>query len=180
MHLTVCGMDPGKSNFAYSIVKVAFEEPFRYKVVTTGMVENVVFDLTKGVRQQSKLFKREAWKILKTHQVDVLVAERYQNRGRMRGNTIELVNYMLGVLDQARTQDYVVITASQWKNAFNRFYCLKDFYGEVELVEHRIDATLIALYGAYQYLDVQAKQFSFLDTTKSVQTLRERIGKTNG
>lgn len=178
MHITLVGLDPGKNNFGFSVVKVKFEPPFRYKVVTTGLVENVVYDLTKGIRFQSRPFKKEVSSLLRSNGADVLIAERYQNRGRMMGNTIELVNYMLGVMDSLRVQDYVVITASQWKNAFNRHYDLKEFYKEIPLVPHRVDATLIALYGAHQYLDESSKQFDFLSDDKSVQTLRDRISAT--
>jgi len=178
MHLTILGADPGKNNFGYSIVKVKFEPPFRYQIAKTGLVKNVVYDLTKGVRAQSKAFRKEVGSILKEYEVDVLIAERYQNRGRMMGNTIELVNYMLGVMDSLRTQDFVLITASQWKNAFNRHYDLKEFYKEIPMIPHRIDAALIAIYGSYQYLDNQAKQYDFL-SKKGLATLRKRIEATN-
>ena len=180
MHLNVAGFDPGKNNFGYSIVKVAFDEPFRYKVVTTGLIKEVVFDLTKGVRYQARPFKREVRALLKQYDVDVVMAERYQNRGRMLGNTLELVNFMLGVMESLPVQDYVLVTASQWKNAFNRHQDLKDFYTRVPLVPHRVDAALIALYGSYQYLNFQAKQFDFLCDEKSTTNLVNRIGNAHG
>lgn len=176
--MTLLGLDPGKNWFGYSVVKVKFDPPFRYKVVTTGLVENVVYDLTKGIRFQSRSFKREISGLLRSHGADILIAERYQNRGRMMGATIELVNYMLGVMDSLRVQDYVVITAAQWKNAFNKHYDLKEFYRELPLVPHRVDATLIALYGAHQYIDEASKQFDFLSDAQSIQTLRDRISAT--
>lgn len=179
MHMTLMGNDPGTGNNAYSIVRVKFRPPFRYQVLNTGLLQNVVYDLTGGIRSQSRPFKKEVSGIIKQYGVDVLVAERYQNRGMQRGNTIELVNFMLGALDSLRVQDYVVITPAQWKNAFNKFYDLKEFYREIKMVPHRIDATLIALYGAYQYLDVKTSQFDFLNTKKGLATLRQRIEATN-
>lgn len=160
--ITILGLDPGKNNFAYAVTQVKLGLPFKYRFRETGMIENPVTDLTGSLINQKQAFKAEVQGIINEHGVDIIVAERFQNRGRMGGATGELVSFMLGVLSEFDVADLMLVTAAQWKNAFNRVQDLKALYAESDLVAHRIDAANISLYGACVYLE--EKPFSFLAT----------------
>ncbi len=159
-YITIAGSDPGKNNSALSIVRVPLAEPHRYKVVMTGMVKHVITDLTTSPMQQALAYRREMLKVVREYDVDVFIVERFQNRGRFSGNTGELVSMMIGMLFGLPVLDVMVITAAQWKNAFNRVGDLNQLYQDSSLVAHRVDAASIALYGASQYLGGQS--FGFL------------------
>jgi hypothetical protein len=159
---TILGLDPGKSNFAFAVTEVKLKLPFRYRFHETGMIENTVTDLTGALISQKEAFKAEIGGLIAKYDVDVIVAERFMNRGRMGGNTGELVSFMLGVLSEFEVEDLMLLTAAQWKNAFNRVQDLDALYKESELVPHRIDAANISIYGASVYLDV--KPFEFLES----------------
>ncbi len=151
-YITIGGSDPGKNNSAFSVVKVLLEDPTKYKVVETGMVQHVIRDLTTDPMKQAHAYRREMLKLVKKHDIDVFVVERFQNRGRFSGNTGELVSMMIGMLFGLPLLDVKVITAAQWKNAFNRVGDLEQLYQDSSLVAHRIDAAAIAMYGASYYL----------------------------
>lgn len=173
MHITILGIDPGKANFAASVVEVNFELPFNYKIIEMVMVDSTIQDLTGNVIARNEKFKKEIRKVVKRWKIDAIVAERYQNRGRMKGNTGELVSVMLGTVLSMPVEDVTLITASQWKNEFNKHYNLDDFYKEIDLVAHKVDATCIALYGAAQYLG--CKPFTFLDNAKKLEKFKKQL-----
>lgn len=160
--ITILGLDPGKNNFAFAAIEVKLNLPFKYRFRETGMIEHPVTDLTGSLVNQKEAFKKEVQGIVDKHDVDIIVAERFQNRGRMGGATGELVSFMLGVLSEFDVADLMLVTAAQWKNEFNRVQDLKEWYADSELVTHRIDAANIALYGACVYLEI--KPFKFLET----------------
>lgn len=158
--ITILGCDPGTANFAFSVTRVKIKEPFRYKILETGMIHNTVRDLTGLLNDQKEAFKSELNALIDKYGVNIIVAERFMNRGR-NGNTGELVSFMLGLMSEIPDTHLTLITAAQWKNAFNRVQDLKALYKESSLVAHRIDATCISIYGASMYLDVPA--FKFLE-----------------
>lgn len=174
-YITILGSDPGKNNSAFSIVKVMIDPPFRYAVAETGMVKNVIRDLTVDPMRQSKAYRAETLELIKRHEVDVITVERFQNRGRFSGNTGELVSMMIGVMYGLPVLDVKVITAAQWKNAANKVGDLAQIYEESTLVAHRVDATSIALYGASQYL--MLPPFEFLKGDGQQKYVR-RLNKT--
>lgn len=159
-YITIAGSDPGKNNSAMSIVKVSLEDVNSFKIVETFMVDDVIKDLTANPFKQAAAYRRAMQRKIKQHGVDVFVVERFQNRGRFSGNTGELVSMGIGVLYGLPILDVMVITAAQWKNAFNREGDLNQLYKDSLLVPHRVDSTSIALYGAAQYLGVPP--FTFL------------------
>jgi len=163
--LTVLSFDPGKINFSFSVSDVHLETGLKYRIKTTGMIENTVTDLTGDIESQSRRFKREVQKIIKGYGADVLIAERFQVRGRFMGGSAELINIMLGIMATSRIEKKF-ITAAQWKNSFNKVYDLKKFYKEIPLVDHRIDAALIGIYGS-----------SFFTGSKHFDCIRNDIDK---
>jgi Holliday junction resolvasome RuvABC endonuclease subunit len=182
--LTIAGIDPGSRNCAFSVVKVRINGPFDYRIKEVGMIKNTMKEMKGDVRGDLMKFRREFNGILKRHKVDVVLAERYMNRG-IRGNTGELVGLMLGVVAMASVQDVTFIPASQWKNAYNRNSHgagkgkekLEKLYKDSRLVPHVIDASCIALYGGCTYLD--EKPFEFLSARKALNSFRIALDKAD-
>lgn len=172
--LTIAGFDPGKNNFSFSIVQIDVRTGKKFKVVTTGMVEHTITDITTNLDVQAKRFKKEIQSILRGYQVDAFIAERYMVRGMFMGASAEVINLMLGTLITLNV-DKRLITAAQWKNAFNKVYDLKEFYTEVPLVAHRVDAGLIGLYGASLLLDT--KPYACL--SNNVNKIRKQLADTD-
>ena len=145
----VLSFDPGVENFAWSCVEV--HRPFKVSVLGCGMMRNTVRTLTRNVRQQIVLYVEELSELLDRFNPTEVIAERYMSRGN-GGDTIELVNIMLGAL-ATKHKSITYIPASQWKNAWNREGNLEEFYATTDAVAHEIDATAIGMYRAYQFMD---------------------------
>lgn len=173
-YITVLGTDPGTANFAYAVTRVRIGQPFKYKILESGMIQRPVRDLTGLLVEQSNAFEREIKSLVRKYDVDVIMAERFMNRGR-NGNTGELVSFMLGLMYKIKGVHLTLITAAQWKNAFNRAQDLKELYKESSLLAHRIDAVCISIYGASMYLNTPA--FDFLKTRYS--KFRKKLEATN-
>lgn len=145
--------DPGKVNFALSVIEVKGKH---LDVIGTRMFRKPIKNLHLDMRQPTKEFLQELREMNKKYgPFDALCFERFQSRG-LGGNTIEAISLMLGVVSVFALQQNIpldLITASQWKNAFNRQMVLKDFYAEFNLTSkksrkaiHEFDATLIGIY----------------------------------
>ena len=148
--ITVLGLDPGTTNFGYSVVQLGVT-PFRYNIVEHGMIVNPVKVLSgMEVGEKAVKFKLELARLKRKHKIDFAVAERFMTRGN-GGTTIEAVGLMLGLTASVFGTEVCFTTAAVWKNNFNKHYCLKEFYDEMKqygIVAHRIDALCIGLYGA--------------------------------
>ena len=171
--LTVLALDPGKCNFAAAVVHVDTRTGLKYKIESTEMVEHTIHDITTDLGKQASQFKREIQKLVKLHEVDVIVAERFMVRGRFSGGSAEHINLMLGTLLGINVEKRY-ITAAQWKNAFSKVYDLKKFYKEIPLVAHKVDASLIGIYGASLFNDT--KHFDCI--RDDIDLCRRRISKT--
>jgi ribosomal protein L7Ae-like RNA K-turn-binding protein len=170
----VLGLDPGKTNHAWSIVQVDIKTGLKYKIVTSGMIVNTVTDLIGiSAKVEAVKYRKELRAIVKEYGVNVIIVERFQNRGRMFGNNSELVNIMIGVLLNLNVE-IRLITASQWKNSFNKIYDLKSFYKEIPLVAHRVDSSLIGIYGSSFFTNT--KHFDCIKP--SIDVCRVRITRT--
>ncbi len=162
----VMSLDPGKNNTAFAVTQFDLRTGLRYKILETGMIESTLTDLTCDVIPQLKRFKKEVNGIVKHYGANVIIAERFMNRGMMRGNSGEIISAMLGYLCSINIH-HEWITAAQWKNVFNKHcYDLKTFYKEIPLVEHRIDASLIGIYGS-----------SFFTPTNHFDCIKDNIKK---
>lgn len=174
---TILGVDPGKTNAAYSVVRIKVK-PFRYKILAHGMLKNPVQDLTgQEVLQRFAKFKREVSKIKRTYGVDAVFAERFMTRGgQSMGTTIEVVGIMLALLAHVGIKNVQYVTAAQWKNQWNRKNDLKAFYESMKpLPAHPIDATGIALYGASQLFD----EIPCFEALNNMKQLVKQIHESN-
>lgn len=154
------GIDPGTKNAAYSVLNNA-------EVIDLGFIQHPITDLTKNVKNQSKLFKAEVQSIIRRNKVELIVVERFMARNKVQGATGEKVSIMIGVLLTLKPHQ-LIITPAQWKNALNKKQSLEEVYEyTTKLTHHEIDATFIAYYG----LDLQSgrKPFNALSATFSKQ-----------
>jgi hypothetical protein len=149
--------DPGKVNFALSVLNV---EGKKLEIIGTRMFGSPIQNLTGDLRGVTKKFIDEISSIDKQYgPFDAMCFERFQSRG-LGGNTIEAISIMLGVMAfycHKKKIPFFVITASQWKNAFNRHEDLKALYAQYNLTSkkskkaiHEFDAMLIGVYTFYK------------------------------
>lgn len=155
--ITVLGLDPGTRNMAWSVIRIW--SATRFKVLGVGMVKNAMMDMKGDIRPAMKRFRKELQSKIKRHGVTHIAAERFQARG-LKGNTGELVAFMLGVISTFK-QPSVFITASQWKNNFNKYADLKALYKKTALQPHEVDSPSIGLYVGLRVLGVK-NPFEFL------------------
>lgn len=115
--MRVLAFDPGKSNFAYAVGEDGQLETF-------GFVTALLDDLTADVTGQVLRLADEFQGLLKTHQPDLIVAERFMARGMPgQGAVSEFVNLSLGVLvSVAAPIEVTVIPAATWKNHWSHRY----------------------------------------------------------
>lgn len=165
--VTLLGIDPGKTNCAFSVVRIKLT-PFKYKVMAHGMIKNPVNELTGGsvaLHGRYNKFKSEIRKLKRTFKVDAIFAERFMTRGgSSMGTTIEVVSIMLCLLSHVGVKTVQLFTAAQWKNQWNKHNDLKEFYKSMHpMPAHSIDATGIALYGATQLFPEEVPCFEALE-----------------
>lgn len=178
-YITVLACDPGTANFAFCVTRIRIQQPFRYKLLETGMIQNPIRDLTGLLTEQTERFENEIQTLIDKYGVDIIIAERFMNRGR-NGNTGELVSFMLGIMMKMSDIHLTLITAAQWKNAFNKLQDLKELYKEMKkrckLEPHPIDAACMSIYAAGMYLDLDHSPFQFLAT--KFERFKDRLEKS--
>lgn len=154
--------DPGKVNFALCIIEVTGNS---IRVIGTRMFQKPIQNLHYDMRESTKQFLKELEEMNKKYgPFDAMCFERFQSRG-LGGNTIEAISLMLGVACTFALKKNIpinLITASQWKNAFNRTMDLKSLYQEVGLKSkkspkeiHEFDAALISVYTFYKQKEIK-------------------------
>jgi len=162
MALTILSMDPGTTNFAASIIRVAsVGESLKTQVIGTRLVTNTI-KVPGDLVREARAFRAEIFSLESSHgPFDLVVAERFQSRG-LKGLTIESINMMLGVL-ATMFDSFTVYTAATWKNAFNRKFNLKELYEIQKQLNkpikkserrtvHELDCTLMGLFHACKHL----------------------------
>lgn len=174
-YYTILSCDPGTRNFGISVVRFKLN-PFRYKVLYNGMLQNTINDLTGDLTKSFSSYKSEIRKLKNKYKVDYICAERFMTRG-LKGTTIECVCVMLALLSQIGVKDFRFITASQWKNAWNKFHDLNTFYDVCPCETHQIDAVNIGLYGATLFFE--QPHFEFLQNKNALKDLSKQIQLTN-
>jgi hypothetical protein len=162
MALTVLSMDPGTTNFAASVLRVAPSgDVLKTKVIGSRLISNTI-KVPGDLQREARAFRSEVFSLEHMYgPFDLVVAERFQSRG-LKGTTIESINMMLGVL-AVMYDSLTVYTAATWKNAFNRKFDLKDLY-EVQKISnkpikkserrtiHELDCTLMGVFHACKQL----------------------------
>lgn len=154
--------DPGKVNFALAVQE--FKDR-RITVLGTRMFKKPIQNLHLDMRHPTKEFLAELEEMWKLYgPFDAMCFERFQSRG-LGGNTIEAISLMLGVISFFALKKKCpldLITASQWKNAFNRSMVLKDYYELHNLKSkksrkaiHEFDACLIGAYTFYRHSGIK-------------------------
>ncbi|ARW58862.1 Holliday junction resolvase [Erwinia phage vB_EamM_Y3] len=154
--------DPGKVNFALSVQE--FKDN-RIDILGTRMFHSPIQNLHYDMREPTKAFMKELEDMWKQYgPFDAMCFERFQSRG-LGGNTIEAISLMLGVASVFALKKKCpidLITASQWKNAFNRTMNLKEYYALHNLTSkksrkaiHEFDASLIGVYTFYRQSNIK-------------------------
>ncbi len=114
---TILALDMGSKNLAYCVMR-------NKKIVHLNFFENTITNLIDPYYNLDlRKFNSEFLKILKTFKPNAIIAERFQNRARFRGNSSELLNIMIGLISQIAFSKRIYVylaTASTWKNQFNK------------------------------------------------------------
>ena len=185
----VLGHDPGSVNYGYAVLSFKAEKGHRSDILNgmaftiheVGKIQSIVTTLKHASDATTELsaYMGELVGLMKTHQPDVQIAERYMSR-RMGGVTIELVNMTLGVIRTVGVQRGIptkLIPASQWKNELKRREVdLKEVYKQGKqfgVSAHEVDAVMIALYGAFILL--RTKPFNVGDIRGLVDAVLRKI-----
>jgi Holliday junction resolvasome RuvABC endonuclease subunit len=159
----VLGIDPGKNNFAISVVRFGKSQP---KIIHNAMLDQAIKSLLHGAFDTAcQLFRRAVRQLIIKYRPWRIIIERFLTRFRGFGNTGELIGVMIGIIwslaKRFRVQ-MILTTAASWKNQFHRDTTvkLKDVYKNHQPIPvHCLDAALIAVYGysrvaTYQKLDL--------------------------
>lgn len=120
----VWGFDPGTANFAYCCLHTG-SKPSQFKAICAGKLAHTVRPPMENLVPQFKAFERELLALFKENPPDVVVVERFMNRGKQFGDTGEYVSMMIALLISLLSRRYpkVQIYVTQpgvWKVAFNR------------------------------------------------------------
>lgn len=170
MVYTILGCDPGSKNFGYSVIRFKkVGNTFQFRVLETGILECALTELKGDVVGAINLFKRRVSALRRKYGITHFCAERFQSRG-IKGKTIELVSFMLGLLTQVGIRNYLFITASQWKNQINRIFDLKEAYRTIGVPAHLLDATCIGIY--FGCVVTQLKPFQTIRRNELLKRVR--------
>lgn len=176
--MIISACDPGKDNFASSFLDVSLVKGrIKYKLLHSKMVQNTVVDLTTEAFKQVEVFAREMSADYRKYKPQTIIAERFMNRGSMRGASGEIVSLMLGRMMAFRI-DMTVIPAASWKNAFNRVQVLDELYEISPFVPHIVDSICIGLYHGCKQLNV--KPYEFLADDREYKSLIKNMERLHG
>ena len=170
-HTRILAFDPGSVNMGCSLLDIDRSSK-KIKVLANTVLMNPIHDI-KQFSKERKLFLEEISSWVAKGKPKAIVAERFQSRG-LRGTTIECVCMMLGMLSMLSLPFYF-ITASTWKNAYQRRFAidLKDIYQEINVVPHILDSALIGCYGIEQgtHRQISFTIDSIIDDVESVSLI---------
>jgi len=155
----ILSVDPGKVNFAWSILD------YKGNIIKYGMIDNTIIDFI-NFESQVKNFYNEV-KQLKRYKVEVVIYERFMPRGNFfRGNLVELVNTMVGIFISCVKPKHInTLTAASWKN----FRTKNDLFVKSKVEEHLSDAITMGLY--YLHKDKYISLNRFRTAIKIIKTL---------
>ncbi len=150
--LRVLGLDPGTANFGYCVTDFKGSKPVP---VVAGKLQNTVTDMAEIVSHIDH-FNDELSTLLE-YAPNVVVVERFMNRGSFSGDTGEYVGVMVGLiayLSRMRGAEVSVVQPGVWKTAFNRAVSdskakptpLDRLYKFCLTEPHELDAYLMTLF----------------------------------
>jgi len=138
-------------SFDMAIRTMSYSFLVKNQLKFSKFVDFTITDLTSpAYQEQYKTFYSKMKELIKSLKPDVVAVERYQNRGRMRGIAIEVVNIQIGIMSAICIElkiPLITLTASTWKNAFARYFGgkekLKELYKICKpLPDHHVDSHL--------------------------------------
>lgn len=147
--MKILGIDPGKNNFACSLVD------HRGRVLKVGYIETMTHLTADSVIAEAKKFRVSIKTFIDQCQLDpaedYIVAERMgQRRGQGGGGVVECINIMLGqMIEIAQPIETYLVMPATWKNHYLRKYETNDSSVLLEhlgLSVHETDSVMIACY----------------------------------
>lgn len=180
----IVGLDPGSVNFAYSIVHV---EPWitekgstlRVTPLKTGLLSNTVKSL-KDIQKQMLAFLLEVDRIvsLSGYSCSTICIEQFQSRGS-KTKLLELVNLMIGgMINNYQHMEITIFSAASWKNCIKKKFDLDAEYKTITCTAHELDATLIAVYGAFRFHKLKPFNGYTQGYVKKVARMVENVSTT--
>lgn len=165
----ILALDPGKTHFAYTILSK------KKGIVKTGMIRNVIDTFSEdNLTLQVLRFIREIKRLFLKYPIKIVVAERYQVRGRfggMMGASCEYINFQLGLVSylfRNKAKLYLITPALWKKYMYDKydfpykssltevfgFYGLSKNFSTVPILEHQFDAVGIGVWAANKFWNV--------------------------
>lgn len=177
--LTLLSSDPGFANYGYSVVQFKRKgEALKFRVIENGLCRATVSNMkdSKLLKTQLDAYDKFITDLVVKYKVDALCAERFMTRG-INGPSVEMVNFMLGVMIQTTGLRVKLWPAVVWKNAVRRRGVdLKYWYKYCKATPHQLDSVLIGIYTGY--LAYGHKDFEGLDLEAMMPTICEMVENT--
>ena len=159
--------DPGKLNFAYSMLTPKGD------IIRTGMLTTTLTNLKEPdiFTYELKMFKDEVKSLCDKDTKLRVVFERFVPRGsRYMGNLIEITCLKIGILTSTLSEYYdnvkfTPILASSWKNFYKKYKI--SLYENDSAPEHILDSIHIGLY----YL-VQSQRLEIIELKHLTKAIR--------
>ena len=177
----ILSIDPGTTNAAWSILRMSRSEKGSkiLRVVASGKILTPIIDTIGEDTEPLKRFIEEMDFLINSNNINIISIERFVSRG-LKGKTIELVNRMIGIIhgiaiDSDKPRLFFDIMPAHWKNEWNKYSSLEEFYKKVNCVVHQVDAVGIGLYAGYKILGYKP----FYDIKDREQKLAKEINQTN-
>lgn len=153
--LVILAGDPGTKNFGLSVIKYKNGDLDYPEILFCNFFKSPIQELkNETFNIQLLALNAEIQAIIEEFKPNFIVLERFQGRG-IRGSLAEKVSMsVMGIAEMGNLSNIKtrLITASQWKNFFNKnkFRKLVDVYSHAKslykLEPHLIDATFIGMY----------------------------------
>jgi hypothetical protein len=196
--LKVVGLDPGTANFGYCTTKFTSEGNFY--PLRAGKLESRVTDMS-DLPDQIGRYLAETQKVVVEQKPDILVVERFMNRGKFSGDTGEYVSMMLALVVH-QTRSFVpkcrihIVQPGVWKTAFNRSLGRKNgdkkptqldkAYKFCLTEPHELDAYLMTHFAAAEWLGCSPFEYipqcgrrSFVEELEAVATGKKKRKRIN-
>lgn len=147
--LRILAHDPGFRNYGWCCLDFSAGPKTAQPKVTVlecSQMQDTATEMKTQLRAQLLAYLAEVQTQWKRHKPQYFIAERYMPRG-IGGNTIEVINVMLGSLVSRLKVPHILIPASQWKNEVKRWGIdLEVLYKKTWITPHQIDACFMGLY----------------------------------